>query len=567
MSTPGTGVPSLTDVYNTIKAQETNFPIPQTTATYVVGTFDAAFGRFTYSVPTYTEIDAVDTQEPRMPIIKPRPPIKLTGGKLTSLNAENVILQFNVTNRQGRDFVLSVTGFPDVHAPQGQDFVTLNVGKASSIDQFTLKCGRTFMSQLGLIIDHQFVGAGAFILPALPVAIIYAPPADQSRKNTASFSFSNTTGTSFSLLSTKQSSSGTPDPQFNVPADLATAMQTIGQDLQKIPATQGVGSALSIVAGAVALIPKIFGQTTVTTTVGTTASKQHVVTLTLTEQQTVTTNAQSGGPGSGDLIFYLANVRLCWFANNGSVQLALLGWDHVASVSTGLLRTQGAQSGLDPATIQSLLALDPFVAGGPDAPLPRPRFEYNTTFEINAGDWKLNDSYSFTQQDTNTSVQSSSIVTNTQAGWLSFLGIGPSQTGVNTVALSFSTATQNTVGRTIADTVDLFAGPTEVYSVEVYADVIFGTFAFRSVPVGAAVLSGTVLDNFNKPVPFAQVTLLNNGKRFVARADAQGRYAFHSTSIAAGNSSISYGQAQLQVAFAGKPLGNLNLKTPALKTA
>ena len=103
---------------------------------------------------------------------------------------------------------------------------------------------------------------------------------------------------------------------------------------------------------------------------------------------------------------------------------------------------------------------------------------------------------------------------------------------------------------------------------EIYADVIFGTFAYRNVPVAStAQLSGMVLDNLNKPVPFAQVTLLNNGKRFVARADAQGRYAFHSTSIATGNSSISYGQSQLQVAFTGKPLGNLNLKTSSLRTA
>jgi hypothetical protein len=133
----------------------------------------------------------------------------------------------------------------------------------------------------------------------------------------------------------------------------------------------------------------------VTTTVGTSTSNQHVVTLTFTEQQTLTTNTQNGGPGTGDMIFYLANVRVCWFVNNGSVQLALLGWDHVASVSTGSLKTQGAQSGLDPATIQSLLALDPFAAN-PNVVPPYPRFKLVETMEINAADWKLTDTYSFT---------------------------------------------------------------------------------------------------------------------------------------------------------------------------
>jgi hypothetical protein len=115
----------------------------------------------------------------------------------------------------------------------------------------------------------------------------------------------------------------------------------------------------------------------------------------------------------------------------------------------------------------------------------------------------------------------------------------------------------------------MFAGPTEIYSVEIYADVIFGTFAYRSVPVvaGAAKLTGTIHDIFNKPVAFAEITLTNNGRRFVTRADAQGRYAFHSGSITPGQTIISSGHAQTQLAFAGKPLGNLNLKTAALRTA
>jgi hypothetical protein len=61
--------------------------------------------------------------------------------------------------------------------------------------------------------------------------------------------------------------------------------------------------------------------------------------------------------------------------------------------------------------------------------------------------------------------------------------------------------------------------------------------------------------------------LVNNGRRYVTRADVHGRYAFHSGSIASGHTAISSGQAQIQVAFAGKPLGNLNLKPTILRTA
>ena len=571
MSSPGTSLSSLTDVYNAIKAQEANFPIPKTTATYVVGTLDALTGRFTYAVPTYSETDT-DTGplEPGGPL-KPLPhPITLVGGRITALNVQNVILQFNVKNRQARDFVLSVPGFPDAHAAQNQDFVTLNVGSASGIDAFTLTCGKRYISQLPLEIIYQIVGAGAFTMPALPVAIIYAPPPDQSNKNTASWSFSNTTGTSSTLITTQQQGSGTPSLQFNIPADLASVIQLVGQDMQLSgdPGTKAVGGTLGVVGRAIALIPSIFGQTNVSSSVGTTSTQQKVLTLTITEQQTVTTSGQSGGPGSGDLIYYLTNARLCWFANNGLLQLALLGWDRVASVSAGFLRSQGAQSGLDPATIQALLALDPFVAGGPQAPLTQPRFELVETTEINAGEWKRIETYSFNQQDTNTSVRSSATMIDMKAGWLSFLGFGPERTGTNTISMSFSTSTQNTAGRTVTDTVDLFAGPTEIYSVEIYADVIFGTFAYRSVPVAATPkVTGTVQDSLNKPLPFAEVTLVNNGRRFVTRADAHGRFAFHSGSIAPGHTVISSGHAQTQLAFAGNPVGNLNLKTAAKRTA
>jgi hypothetical protein len=300
--------------------------------------------------------------------------------------------------------------------------------------------------------------------------------------------------------------------------------------------------------------------------VASSSSNQQVLSLTFSQQQTVTTSAASGGPGSGDKIYYLVNARLCWFFHNRTLQLALLGYDRVAPITVEFLKNQGAQSGLPATAIQALLALDPFVSAGVN--LPQQRFEPIVTAEINGGEWKYTETYTFNQQDTNTTMQSNTTVTDMQAGWLSFLGIGPSKTETDTVALSFSTATQNSVSRTITNTVDLFAGPTEIYSVEIYVDVIFGTFAYRSVPIPAAAkLAGTVHDSLNKPMPFAEITVINNGRRFVTRANAHGRYAFHSAGITPGHTIISSGHAQAEVSFVGQPLGNLNLKTAVRRTA
>jgi hypothetical protein len=502
--------------------------------------------------------------------MKPGPHRPLSIAVVSVLNAENVTLQFNVINRQGRDFILSVPGHADVHAAQGQDYVRLNVAQASEITRFTLTCGGKRYTSTGPIeIQHRLVGVGVFTIPALPLSIIYAPPADQNNQNTASWSFSNTNGVSFALDSSKTTSTQTQDVQFGALGDLTSAMDTVAKQLGD--KHQDISSALGKISAALSFIPKLVGQTNVTSQVSTTSDKKSVLSLTFTEQQNVPVRSDAGGPGSADLIYYLVNVRLCWLVDNGILRLALLGSDSkkVAAMSVGLLKNQGARSGLNPAAIQSLLALDPFVAGGPQASLPRPRFELVSTVEVNSvNDWRISDTYTFSQQDTTTTQNSNLTVTDMQAGWLSIFGIGPSKTETDTVSCSFSSAKQTSVTRTISDTVDLFAGPTEVYSMEIYVDVIFGTFAFRSVPiVPAAKLAGTVHDTLNRPMPHAEVTLVNNGRRYITRADAQGRYAFHSTSIVPGNIAISSGQTQIQLAFAGKPLGNLDLKPTIRRTA
>lgn len=558
MASPGTTPMSVTDVYNAIKAQEANFPIPRPSATFTVGTFNALTGTFTYAVPAYSESN--DTYDPDIQggPLKPSPSLKSIGGLITAMNIVNVQLRFNITNRQGRDFVLSVPGFADVHAPAGQNFVTLDVGPVGGAD-FTLTCGgKTFESQLPVAINRPLVGAGAFAVPALPVAIVYAPPVDQNRKNTSTWSFGTTTGTSTTLISAEQSSAATPEPQFNYPKDLANLMTTASGVVKLIPGGTTVAAALGAIAS---LLPKLFGETDVTSSVGITSSNQSVLTLTISASEDVTTSAQSGGPGNGDLIYFLKNARLCWFTQGGPLQLALLGCDGIGSITAGFLKSQqSAQSGLGPATIQALLALDTFVSGGPQAQLPKPRFALIKTAEVNGGDWKYRLGYTFTQQDAKATIETKLTVTDMKEGWLSFLGIGPEQTGVTTVSSSFSKSTQNTAGSTITHLVDLVAAPMEIYSVQIYLDVIFGTFAYRlDVPLPKAVrVTGTVIDGAHKPIPFAEVTLVNNGREFVTRADAHGNYAFRSPSITPGKTVIRSGQMQNEIAFKGQPLTNVN---------
>src|SRR5262249_29176621 len=71
--------------------------------------------------------------------------------------------------------------------------------------------------------------------------------------------------------------------------------------------------------------------------------------ITETSEQTLETEVisrttivtQGGlGPGVGDILVYLANVRLIWTVINGEVFLSVLGWDTVVSASAASIQSE-----------------------------------------------------------------------------------------------------------------------------------------------------------------------------------------------------------------------------------
>src|SRR5947209_4189031 len=142
-------------IYDTIKAQEANFPLPQPRATMFVGTFDANAGVFKYAVPIYTEITWTIPELGQGGSTKPEREV-ITGGNVIAINIFDLTLQFRVTGQQG-DFALSVPEQPPIYAAPGQDFVEVDVGAANSL-QFTLTCnGHNFVPKLPLKITRQIV--------------------------------------------------------------------------------------------------------------------------------------------------------------------------------------------------------------------------------------------------------------------------------------------------------------------------------------------------------------------------------------------------------------------------
>jgi hypothetical protein len=147
------------------------------------------------------------------------------------------------------------------------------------------------------------------------------------------------------------------------------------------------------------------------------------------------------------------------------------------------------------------------------------------------------------------------------AGLLAFLNIGVSETQKLQYTITQTNASQSTSTHTISRNLEFYGEPGESYSVEVYCDVIFRTFAFRQGGVSASPrVSGVAFDKNGKPLVSSEVTLISNGKSYVTQTDASGNFAFRSSSIAAGAAEIRAAGVVHPISFSGVTLSSLQLK-------
>jgi hypothetical protein len=277
---------------------------------------------------------------------------------------------------------------------------------------------------------------GAITIPALPTAIIYAPPVGPAQKNSATYSsstvVSNKIATTVSNSSSTKTSTAYSTPDFidkitGFVNDLAGVATSFLPAPSAGSGSSSPGGAVGAVESAVGPFLSIFGintgsssggpnaatdikyltsgakalqdildglvssNTQNTTQLSTTSTETD---LTTTDTTTLTEGTDPGfGPGVGDRIGMLLNVRIAWAIINGEMNLTVLGYDgtraySVQTLGADLKLLQGGaalsktQTNLDAATIQSLLALDPLIptaaVPNPDAKvLLPPRFEVN----------------------------------------------------------------------------------------------------------------------------------------------------------------------------------------------
>jgi hypothetical protein len=460
-------------IYNRIKALEGQFPIPTPHATVLVGTFDAATGKFAFnpSVRIERHVDPI-THVPDITHTLPA-------------QAVNVGLEFAVINRQGNFDVSLINGLT-VSAPPNQNTVTIEIGKGTSGD-FTVTSGsHSFTSDLG--VAHRIVSAGAFTIPALPIAIVYAPPQGSLRTNSVSYDAVTSVGTKTKLSISSEQSTTMSD--IDNLGDYRQQIHDILTDL-------GAGLATGIPAASLSLLSDLIGSTETTNITGFTVTDDHA--LQIVDTREYKNGSETGeGPPEGNRIILLRNVELVWLVDNGQITLSVLSTPErtafpVRELLDDLQRPfPGTVTGLDHDTIRALLQLDPFVSLLP-IPNFRPRLVPPRFTKVDepsvlggSGTGPGGDVISFTHTvittDLHTEVNIAGTIVDQSAGWLSSLGIGPQESQTVKNIFTNSSSTEKSVGQAVSVSITFNTQGNEQYRVIAFYDTIFETIAFDHFP-------------------------------------------------------------------------------------
>jgi len=219
--------------------------------------------------------------------------------------------------------------------------------------------------------------------------------------------------------------------------------------------------------------------------------------LLTTDTTTLTQGTEAGlGPGVGDRIGILLNVKVGWAIVNGELSYTILGYDGVRTYAVQTLSSDlsllnsgtpisQTQTQLDAHTIQNLLSLDPLVQNASASALTGARFVQNVPASLGGsgtdaqGD-QFVASHTVTTTDTTTQSNVTTTLTDTKPGWLvTLLGFDNNTSTETVTSMTYTSGITQSVGETVNSGVTLFASTAETPNmVSLYFDTLFGTFVF-----------------------------------------------------------------------------------------
>jgi hypothetical protein len=564
--------------YKKVKEIEGLVKFPSIYGKKKVGALDAVTGKFTYASPEYKSfhLDFGGGDPDEKPYNKPQKPENHDGE--LAINAVDVGLVFEVVNRTG-DFSVTAGG-KTVTAPANANSITIDIGRVGKVTWKVQSGGKSHTDKLQ-ILRPPIIGAGAFTVPAVPVAVLYEPPMDKKKLNQATYAKTKVIGTTTKMGYGFESSKTTPAniSQFIGAMNFKSEAAKYGGAISKIPNgyTQAIGKILEFLAAGM-------GSASASLQTGTSVTSEEALILSTGQTSQFGTGAKLG-PGLGDRIIYLKNARLAWLGGNNGVRIGLLSYEKLDTMIVKILKEDwdylvlnnfqlggsaktngngpklGPKTGLDASTLLALLKLDPMAHKGPTAQLDEKRYAYVDTFGVNGADDIHSFWYSVTTSDLQATTSFSVKTEEYSSGFLSFLGLGVTETKKLMTKFSMGSSKEMSSSQKEEVAAHFHADADEFYSVAVYYDRIFRTFAFQPVPSGAEWLSGRALLANGQPMAKQIVAVTVGGKKFSTRTDAQGRYSFRASNIADGDGELVIGNLKKILRIeTNKPMRNLELR-------
>jgi hypothetical protein len=278
-------------------------------------------------------------------------------------------------------------------------------------------------------------------------------------------------------------------------------------------ATKQVSAELSLVSG----ILNAVGAPTSSDSSTVTVQDDRSVTLSITNMSQYGSGSALG-PGVGDRIVYLRNVKVVWMAVNGEVGIHVLGSSGIGANAVqdlmqekAILQGGGrATLGLDVVTIDALLDVDPIVGSssrigllGPRIGPPRfvpanPLGRSGTT--TSAGGDVFQATYDVATDSKHTVTNSKTTITDNKPGWGAVLFGGAENTEtITTSTFSTSQATDDKTDNKVTSTITLVSsGHDDPYDVKIFYDRTFGTYCVvdaNSPLLQPANILGTISQN------------------------------------------------------------------------
>jgi hypothetical protein len=463
---------------------------------------------------------------------------------------------------QGSNGGVTISGFPTVSSMAdeitidaglvcSQAYEAVNVSPAMSRFDLSIDIpGHDEISVSLFIIRPPVVGIGAFTIPELPMAIVYAPPQTKQLKNVAQYTETETL-TRTVTTSVSRSTATKTASAYSV-ADL---IGKVGVAIATVAAVVGTGGAAAAagpsVAGALAeLGDALFGKakdandatveankqvsaelklvsdalsgldTTPTTSDSSsiTTTDEHTLTLTLSSMSQYQ-SAAGLGPGLGDRIVCLEDVKVVWMALNGEVDIVVLGYAGTAVFAVRDLVTERARlaSGgvpelrLTAETVDYLLSQDPLAppkhllsAGlfGPAVIVP-PRFtpaspgERRGTSTGGSGD-VYQVTFDPGSEDKDVTTNSSVRISDAKPGWLSVIfGSDDTETTTTETLTTTNTTDTKTDDKLVSSVTFYSVDGTDEYDAKNFYDNVYGTYLF--LPPGSPFITGQT-PVFEEPV-------------------------------------------------------------------